>query len=480
MKKLITFILFFLIVTISVSGSVATDKTAAAKIDELMKDYLELDQFAGNIIISRGDDLIYQKSFGKADKATDLRNSSDTRFNIGSMGKMFTAAAIIQLHQTGKLNLDDTIDKYIEGFPQEIAESVTIRQLLNHSSGMGNYKYHPDYQENPSRFNSIEALLPLIKDEYPKFEPGESYHYSNSGYILLGAIIEKASGMSYEEYCQKYIWEPAGMKNVSFTSPGNNTKIKSVGYIKTSIGKFKSASNKTSPALPDGGAFCAIRDIYLFFKSINGNSLISAENRELIFSPQQGSHCFGAALSPAAKTLCGKTVISADGCAPGYSVSCRFITEEGYTIIAASNYQEVSSGVCSKLEAILCGNYYTRPRKPLTELLYSLIEERGVGYVATEFKSIMSAYEASLPNDWILNSFGYELIGEGKLDEAVEIFKLNVTLFPSAPNTYDSLAEALMIKGEKDLAAKFYKRVLEMSPENVNAKEKLNELNYYK
>ncbi|GAI05666.1 unnamed protein product, partial [marine sediment metagenome] len=172
------------------------------------------DKFSGAVLIAKDGEPILKKAYGLANRSFNVPNKIDTKFNLGSMNKMFTGVAILQLAEQGKLTLDDKIIKYVLDYPnKEIASKVTIHQLLTHTSGMGLYWTDEYFKTSKDLFKNVEDYLPLFVNQPLQFEPGSEFSYSNSGYMVLGLIIEKVTGQSYFDYVMENIYKPAGMIN---------------------------------------------------------------------------------------------------------------------------------------------------------------------------------------------------------------------------------------------------------------------------
>ncbi|HEV2130156.1 MAG TPA: serine hydrolase, partial [Longimicrobiaceae bacterium] len=213
------------------------------------------DRFSGVVLASRGGEVVFHEAYGLADRERKLPARRDTRFNIGSLNKSFTGVAILRLAQEGRLSLDDPIGKYLQGFPPEVANRVTIRQLLQHRSGMGDYLTHPEFRRDPKRFRTVDDLLELIRPAPLAFEPGTRQRYSNSGYVVLGAVIEALTGRAYRDVMHEWIFEPAGMTR---TGPGGqeadaNTAIGYSRRLASSEGGLVSNEQVRGPGSPAGG-----------------------------------------------------------------------------------------------------------------------------------------------------------------------------------------------------------------------------------
>ena len=171
------------------------------------------DRFSGVALVAKGDRVIFNKAYGLADKANNVPNNLDTKFNLGSMNKMFTSVAIAQLVQAGKLSYDTTLAKVLPEYPnKEVAAKITIHHLLTHTSGLGDF-FKPEFFQNREKYRNPKDYFPIFANDPLRFEPGKSWSYSNAGFIVLGAVVENASGQNYFEYVRDHIFSPAGMKD---------------------------------------------------------------------------------------------------------------------------------------------------------------------------------------------------------------------------------------------------------------------------
>ena len=174
------------------------DQQIVRDLREVLHKLVAEDRFSGALLLAEKGAILFEHAYGYADHAFDTKNNIDTKFNMGSMGKMFTGVAVLQLAQAGKLSLDDRLIKDLPTYPNNaVATSVTIRQLLTHTSGLGDF-FGPEFAgANMSRFESLESLLPLFVDKPLLFKPGSRWSYSNAGYIVLGLLIQQVAGESY-------------------------------------------------------------------------------------------------------------------------------------------------------------------------------------------------------------------------------------------------------------------------------------------
>ena len=244
-----------------------TDAQIVASIESYAQKLADADLFSGVLLVAKDGKPVLTRAWGMASESA--KNTADTKFNIGSINKAFTRAAIEQLAAAGKLSLDDTVRKHLPDYPSPVADKITIGQLLEHRSGLGDIFGERYRNSPPSKLRELRDFLPLFSDLPLKFEPGTSQAYSNAGYVVLGLIIEKLSGQTYRDYVQKNVFAPAGMKNSGFWAVDENVSNRATGYTKRGPdGPLeKRASNQaTLPGRPSsaGGAYATAADLLRF------------------------------------------------------------------------------------------------------------------------------------------------------------------------------------------------------------------------
>lgn len=244
------------------------------------------DNFSGVVLIAKGGKPIFQKAVGLASKETKTPNRIDTKFNLGSINKIFTQVAINQLIEQGKLGWDDKLGKFLPDYPnKEAAEKVTVRHLVEFRSGIGDF-FGKKFDAAPKeRLRTINDFLPLFADQPLAFEPGTKNVYSNGGYIVLGAIIEKITGQTYYDYVRDHIFKPAGMTNTdSYFSDGKTPNL-AEGYRRNEKGErvnnFDTRPGRGSSA---GGGYSTTEDLLKFANALRENKLLSPEGSRRILS----------------------------------------------------------------------------------------------------------------------------------------------------------------------------------------------------
>ncbi len=211
--------------------TVTAQKDYPLLLDKYMEAEVKVNEFTGAILVARKGNIIYEKAFGMADREWNIPNTLQTKFEIGSVTKQFTAAGILLLADEKKLDLTDKLSKYFPDFPK--ADSITIHMLLSHTSGIANITEVKEFQKIEQMALEKDTVLAIIKRQPFDFSPGSKYTYSNSGYHLLGLIIEKVTGMSYNEYMMTNVIQKAGLKNTCVINRDTILPFRAKGYIKT-------------------------------------------------------------------------------------------------------------------------------------------------------------------------------------------------------------------------------------------------------
>jgi CubicO group peptidase (beta-lactamase class C family) len=343
-----------------------TDEEVAKETQAYVEKLVAADAFSGTVLIARGDKLLYQGAFGLASRAFQVPNRLDTKFNLGSMNKMFTAIAVAQLADAGKLSFEDKVGKVLPDYPNKaVAEKVTIHQLLTHTSGLGSFFNAKFREADKSRLREIKDFLPLFVDEPLAFEPGTRWQYSNSGFVLLGAIIEKASGQNYFDYVREHIYKPAGMTSSDAYELDRDTPNLAVGYTTQGPGGQESPSREWNNLFlhvvkggPAGGGFSTVEDLWRFSLALQTHKLLGAASTQLVTTgkaqpdPERGSWKYAYGFSD--EQVQGTRIFGHNGGFPGINSQLDIYPEQGYTVVVMSNYDPPAAGrVAQRIRTLL-------------------------------------------------------------------------------------------------------------------------------
>lgn len=447
----------------------------AGQIDALVSLYNQYDQFNGAALVAENGKVIYKKGFGLANMEWNIANEPDTRFRLGSITKQFTAALVLQLVEQGKLKLDGRVSDYLDGYRKDIGAKITIHHLLSHTSGLPNYTALPGFSETISRNPyAVDDFVKKYASGDLEFEPGARFNYSNSGYFLLGAIIEKTTGKSYEQVLKENILDPLGMKNTGYDHYDTIIGKRAAGYIKTPNGYRNAPYLDMTIPYAAGSLYSTVEDLFLWDQALNENRVLSAKSKELMFKPNLEDYGYGFVIrnTSLGPNKLAVPIIQHNGGINGFNtIIIRFVRDKKLIVLLNNASQgryldRLSDGISS----ILYDQPYESPKRSIAELMLKTAGETGVAAAIKQYRELKTGkaneYDFSEPE---LNTLGYQLLQMKKVVDAIEIFKLNVEAYPQGFNTYDSLGEAYMIKGDKDLAIANYKRSLELNPQNTGA-----------
>lgn len=254
-----------------------------AKIDSLIQtEFNEKYGPGGAFLIAKDGKPIYQKAFGKANLELDAALTPESVFQIGSMTKQFTAVAVLMLEEQGKLKVNDPISKYIEDYPA--GEKITIHHLLTHTSGIKDFTKMKTLREIAQKEMTPKMMVDFFKNEPVDFAPGEKFDYNNSGYVVLGYIIELVSGETYEDFIKKYIFEKAGMSQSYYASDRQVISSRAYGYHKKEYGFVNKTVISFSVPFSSGSLMSSLADMLKWQNALNKNVLLNVESTKKAFS----------------------------------------------------------------------------------------------------------------------------------------------------------------------------------------------------
>lgn len=311
---------------------VLSQNNVQLKLDKYLKAYAKTYDLHGTILIAQKNKIVYQKAFGYANREWQIKNTLDTRFPIASLSKQFTAAAILKLSEEGKLSINDKLSKFFPNYPK--GDSITIHMLLNHTSGIKEYSQKGDIFKFNNGNSEIpkDSVIRLFKDLPFNFSPGSFWSYSNTGYILLGYIIEQVSGQLYGEYINKTIFEPANMLNSGTFKQNLLIPKKAYGYSQSQDGIITQTVLPFNIGYSDGGLYSTVNDLFKWSSVLNSHKIISKESLNKMMTPnrEEGGAGYGLFID----NFFGRKVAFHTGNMPGYSsIMIHYLNEEIIIII---------------------------------------------------------------------------------------------------------------------------------------------------
>ena len=338
-----------------------TEEKLRSYLDPLIDGLVRNDHFSGAILVARDGKPIYKRAEGEACKRYHVANRIDTKFNLGSMNKMFTGVAIVQLAQQGKLSFDDRVGKHLPDYANEaVRDKVTIGHLLTHTAGTG--IYWREFLENPrwAFIKSVEDYDALTAEKPLLFEPGERFEYSNCGPIILGLIIERITGMSYDDYIRQNVTGPAGMTDTDCYDMWEPVENVAIGYTRMD---FSGRQRETwtnnlfmNPVKggPAGGGYSTVEDLLRFDVALRTSVLLDAEHVDILTTgkvDRDPDTRYAYLFEEDVKN--GHRIVGHSGGAPGINATLRMFMDPGYTVAIMSNYDDGMIYLYRKVEQLL-------------------------------------------------------------------------------------------------------------------------------
>jgi CubicO group peptidase (beta-lactamase class C family) len=469
----------------SFSASFVTASDKVHQIDSLISVYEEYGQFTGTVLVAESGQVIFKKGYGLANREWNIPNEPNTKFRIGSITKQFTAMLIMQLVEEGKIKLGDKLTDYLPDYRRDIGDKVTIHHLLTHTSGIPSYTEEPDFFPDVSRDPyGVDEFVQLFCSGDLQFEPGSQFRYNNSGYFLLGAIIEKITGKTYETVLQERILQPLNMTGTGYDRHAPLIPNRASGYSRTFDRYVNAEYLDMSLPYAAGSMYATVEDLYLWDQALYTEKLLSKKYKEIMFKPHfpamGGHYAYGWTIRylPVGTTADSVLTVSHGGGINGFNTLILRVVQPKHLIVLFNNTPGANLGAMAQgIINILYGQPFDLPKKSIARALYDVILQEGIESAIETYHELKTHQEEAYDyREGELNSLGYQLLGSEQIDEAVAILKLNAELFPESFNVYDSLGEAYMQKGDKELAIKNYAKSLDINPNNTNAIRMLNRM----
>jgi CubicO group peptidase (beta-lactamase class C family) len=397
------------------AGALASAQAAdSARMDDVVQSYVKSGKFMGSVLVWKNGQALLDKGYGYANLEWQVPNSPDTKFRLGSMSKQFTAAAILLLQQRGKLNVNDPIRKYVPDAPAAW-DKITLYHLLTHTSGVPNFTDlpgYPDWERKPAK---PAEMVAWFKDKPLEFTPGSKWHYSNSGYTLLGVVIEKVSGVTYQQFLADNIFTPLGMhdsgydsnhaviaRHASGYSPGKNG-VEPAGYIDMSI------------PYSAGGLYSTTHDILLWEQGLFGGKLLNAKSLKTMTTPFLEKYGCGFWIQDVA----GHRDVTHAGGIEGFNTQGDYLPDDNAVVVVLGNLNGVAPGELAGYLVTLALD------KPLT----LPNERKAVAIDPAAFDAYAGTYQFSPQFRIAFTRDGAHYYAQGTGQQRTEIFPQSATEF---------------------------------------------------
>lgn len=418
------------------------------KIEELINAYVNAGRINGSVLVAQKGQIIFEKGYGYKNAADKTINDAHTIFQIGSVTKQFTSAVIMQLQDEKKLSVKDKLTQYFPGFPH--GDEITIENLLTHTSGIYNYTNDTSFMKNGATVpHSEEQMIALFKDKPLNFEPGTKWDYSNSGYLLLGYIIEKVTGKPYEEVLRERIFGPIQMDHSGFDFTHLKSADKATGYF--SMGKDPSPAPivDSTAAFSAGAIYSCVEDLYKWDRALYTDKILTADDKKEVFTPYKNKYGYGWSID----SIYEKPFVAHSGGIYGFtSYIIRFPQEQTVIIVLDNSGSGSLNELAIKLAAIVFDKPYKLPEVPKEISVDESILKQYVGEyeLRPNFILTISLEDGSLKG---------QATGQQKLDlfaESENVFFLKVmdAKIEFIKDENKNVTKLILHQGGKDISAK--------------------------
>jgi CubicO group peptidase (beta-lactamase class C family) len=362
--------------------------------EEAIHGYVNTNQFMGSILVARDEQILLDKGYGYANLEWQVPNSPDAKFRIGSITKQFTAACILLLEERGKLKTEDLVKKYLPDAPAAW-DHITIYNLLTHTSGIPNFTDFPDYHASEATPTTPEQLVARFRDRPLEFQPGEDWAYSNSGYVLLGYLIEKITGQRYQDFVKENLFKPLGLQDSGYDS---NTAIiphRAAGYSRWHNAPANARYIEMSVPFSAGSLYSTTHDLLRWEQALFAGKLLSAASLEKMTTPFKHDYACGLMVHP----VNGHKMIAHEGGINGFVTMLAYYPDDKLTVIVLGNLEGGATvEIANYLAAIAHGEKVTLPseRKAVPVQPDSLAKYVGTYELSPKFSIVITLEDNQL------------------------------------------------------------------------------------
>ncbi len=471
-------------ILITLSGTVAAGEKAAG-IDRLLGLYHDLGQFSGAALVADSGSIVLREGYGIANRGWQVANTPETRYRIGSVTKSFTALAVVQMAHEGKLDLDAKISDYLPGYRADTGSRISLRHLLTHTDGL------PNYTADAYFWQSYEGDLPYSTPEFIdrycsgdlQFEPGTQYRYGNSGYSILGAIIEIVDGMSYADAIARRILEPLAMGNTGQHNSRVTLDKGATGY-EVSIDGYRRAAPVYKNLRAAGSMYSTVDDLLLYVHAVASGEFIPQDVKTTLLETREGAvagtfaYGWNVGEWSAGGALASKPYVATNGEINGFNAFLLHVPADDRTIILLNNTGETDlTGIATHVLRLLDDIEVPDPEPLLRDQFYALLRD-GPAEAAYAF---YREQRTKQPNDylffpWPMRIVAGQLLQEDRHDDAIELLQLNLETNPDDSRSLIVLAEAQSRTGDTDAAIASLRKALSIDGSNDYASDLLRRL----
>ncbi|MDP2873261.1 MAG: serine hydrolase [Bacillota bacterium] len=453
----------------------------ASAIHELMHHYHMYGWFNGAVLVGEKGEVVYSNGFGWADLEWRIPNTTDTKFCLGSITKQFTSMLIIQLAEEGRLALDGKVSTYLPYYREDTGSRLTLHNLLTHTSGLPNYTAQPGFAGKVAR-NPVK-VEEFVKDHCSgdlEFEPGSEFSYSNSGYFVLGAVIEAVTGKDYEAVLRSRILDPLGMKDTGYDRSEPILPKRAKGYEQDLEGYRNCGFIDMTIPYAAGSMYSTVEDLHKWDRALRTEILIPRSNRQRMLTPVHSNYAYGwlaFRLRPENLARCvdplgvepdpdGMLIVTHGGGINGFGAAIfRAVSEQRVVILLNNTGGTILTQMAANVLKVLYEQPYDLPKQPAAPLLYRTVKTDGADRAMLTYRGWRESETGRYDTGELeLLRLARQCMRADRPGDAETVLRTAAECFPASDTVMLDLAGCLLAQGHKDQAVETLERVLQRSP----------------
>ncbi|HYF29862.1 MAG TPA: serine hydrolase [Chitinophagaceae bacterium] len=458
----------------------ASGQPKIQEIDQLIQKYADHGYFNGTILVAENDKIIYQKAFGYSNFEWKIRNTIESAFRIGSLTKPITASLVLKLVQEGKIRLQNTINDYLPYYPAH-GRNISLHQLLNHTSGIPSFTNRPDLERINKNYIPVDSFVLRYCSGAPEFPPGSNFRYNNSGYYILGAIIEKVTGSTYAEALQRYLFHHLKMEHAGFFNNDQLIPNRAYGYVRSLTGLIPAGYYDMTIPFSTGGVTSTVPDLLKWVRLFQDNSVLHdsliKKTNEASSEVRSGQgYSYGWFIEKKKMKAKEITIVSHGGEVDGFNSLVIRIPEDDKVIIFVNNtgvtkIREIGFTILN----LLYDEPTQLPKKNMNAWIGQSLKNNGADKTLQLYNALdKTEYSNLVPEE--LGTWSRYLLRINRTDEALLLMQFVTQINPQSFLAQNLLGDIYRRMGNKELARKAYEESLRLNPGNFIAEEGLRAL----
>lgn len=433
-----------IIILLTLVTATVISQTQEQKIDKLLHKYVDLQQFNGSVLVAHKGDIIHQKGYGYANFEWHIKNTPETKFRIASITKQFTAMLVMLAVQDHKLQLDKPLIHYMSDYPKKTGNQVTAHYLLTHTAGIPDISTVDNYFDQISYLSHTpQELIELFWHKELEFKPGTQFNYSNAGYMILGALLERIYGQSFDTLLAERIFQPLTMKNSGYDRSADVLTHRASGYVLSGHKVINADYKHMTVPYAAGAIYSTVGDMYLWDQALYNYTLLSKKLTEQMFTPLKANYAYGWEVEKQQYSD-GKLypMLAHSGAINGFSTVLRRYTNDKQLIVLLDNRSgQENEKIANNIFNILNNYTVEEPQLSLSQVA-----------LTTKGQALLDALHSRTVNKFVVHQIAYQLLNDKRPNDAILLFRYNTENHPTSTQSFIGLGKAYENSGDKKKA----------------------------